>query len=217
MSDDLTDNWPALTVLRDGESYRDGRGWIVRTVVCVCPCGNETLPLRRVDVRNGHVKSCGCLNELATKRSNTTHGMKRTKTYNIWCHIKKRCSRTDSEHPDYKSYAGRGITVCDQWESSFETFFADMGECPAGGSIERIDNNKGYSSDNCKWLPLTEQSINRRQTRFLTICGEKIHRAAACRKFQVPKHRVARIVKRDGASEIEAFLCVLEAMDRVAA
>jgi len=78
---------------------------------------------------------------------------------------------TNPNVPAYKSYAGRGIMVCERWRK-FENFLEDMGECHPKMSIERIDNNLGYSKDNCKWATATEQSRNRRSNIVLTFRGK---------------------------------------------
>lgn len=89
-----------------------------------------------------------------------THGMSRTRIYSTWKEMRRRCSNPN--HSDWEFYGGRGITVCAEWDS-FEQFHADMGDRPPGKSLERIDNSKGYSPDNCKWATHTEQVINRRR------------------------------------------------------
>lgn len=93
---------------------------------------------------------------------------KRSLTYGVWGSMLARCNNPKDK--SYSRYGGRGIKVCKRWYM-FENFLADMGERQAGMSIERIDNSKGYSPDNCKWIPLNEQSKNRRNTHFLTFKG----------------------------------------------
>jgi hypothetical protein len=96
---------------------------------------------------------------------NKKHGMWQTPTYNSWGCMIQRCYNV--KYTDYHNYGGRGITVCDSWKESFLNFFNDMGERPIGTSLDRIDNNKGYSKDNCKWASRKEQARNMRKNNKL--------------------------------------------------
>ena len=100
--------------------------------------------------------------------SNYKHGMKRTKIYGVWSAMVARCHNPNTKA--YPNYGGRGITVCDQWRS-FSCFYADMGDRPEGKTLERIENNKGYSPKNCKWAGRREQSRNRRGLNMVTVEG----------------------------------------------
>jgi len=89
--------------------------------------------------------------------------------YLCWKMMRNRC--TNPNDPKFKNHGGRGITVCDEWMNSFETFSSDMGERPSNYSIDRIDNNKGYFKENCKWSSMTEQNNNKTNNVLLTHNG----------------------------------------------
>lgn len=96
-------------------------------------------------------------------------GSKCTSTRNIWSHMQDRC--TNPKSPKFHRYGGRGIKVCKRWQS-FIFFLKDIGECPKGCSIDRIDNDKSYSPENCRWADQKTQQNNRTNNRFATINGE---------------------------------------------
>lgn len=93
-------------------------------------------------------------------------------TYTSWVLMRQRCCNPNN--PDYCYYGGRGIKICDRWLESFENFLEDMGECPQKMSIERINNNKNYCKENCKWATRKEQSNNTRGNRILNFNGENL-------------------------------------------
>lgn len=90
-----------------------------------------------------------------------------TPTYRSWKAMKQRCYR--EKDPYFAQYGGRGITVCDRWRSSFSAFLADMGERPAGTTLDRIKLDGNYEPSNCRWATRKEQNRNRGDTRWVTI------------------------------------------------
>lgn len=96
-----------------------------------------------------------------TAQIKTTHGMSRTPEWNAWVRIKQRCY--NPKVSSYRYYGARGIKVCDRWIKSFDNFFEDMGLRPSWAtSFDRIDNDKDYTPENCRWADATMQSNNRR-------------------------------------------------------
>jgi hypothetical protein len=140
--------------------------------LCECDCGKT----KEVDVKslkNGMTRSCGCLRSETTSARVRTHGQSginsKTPTYQSWCDMHKRTSNPNSA--DWHNYGARGIKVCEEWDS-FERFFADMGEKPLRLTLDRIDNNKGYSKDNCRWATKSQQRNNCRDSVKVEFRGE---------------------------------------------
>ena len=134
---------------------------------CVCKCENKiTVP--RDYLVQGSTKSCGCLkSELSAKRL-LTHGNRHTPEYASWAHMKQRC--TNPSCKDYRNYGGRGISICQKWLDSFESFYKDMGKRPTPShSLERIDVNGNYEPSNCTWATKRQQSLNTRRNTFYTF------------------------------------------------
>jgi hypothetical protein len=126
---------------------------------CVCDCGN-TKVVAQVELRSGDTRSCGCLKKHTLLKRNTSHGACGTAVYGKWRGMWHRVRSTHlTRNKCYK-----GVSVCEAWRR-FENFYADMGDPPDGYSLDRIDNTKGYSPSNCRWVPLQEQARNTRRLR----------------------------------------------------
>lgn len=147
-----------LTVV--GYAGSDGKKshWTVR-----CECGAEKTVVGS-ELRKGKTNSCGCL-RLEMVKKPRSHGMSYQPQYATWRAMVDRC-RLPS-HKAYARYGGRGITVCPEWDT-FEKFWEDMGPTYVPGlSLDRIDNNAGYSKDNCRWTDRKTQSRNKRNNRMI--------------------------------------------------
>lgn len=127
---------------------------------------------------------------------NTTIRKGHEKEYGAWQAMKSRCY--NKNHVYYKYYGGRGITVCDRWlgEDGFEHFFSDMCPRPKGGTLDRIDNNKGYSPENCKWASKTEQANNRRNNVRITFDGESMTIPQWANKLGISVHTLKTRIRR---------------------
>lgn len=131
--------------------------------LCRCDCGASTIS-QEGKLRSGHARSCGCLQ----REASTKHGLIGTRVYEIWRSMSKRC--LNPRHKSFPSYGGRGIKVCARW-SDVAKFYADMGDPPAGMSLDRIDNNGDYEPGNCRWATPAQQTRNRRPNVNLTLNG----------------------------------------------
>jgi len=143
-----------LTVKTEAEPYISRKGKKQRKWLCECECGNTKEVLQQA-LKSGSTISCGCYN--ASK--NRTHGKSSSREYNIWRGMKKRCHLESDEN--YSQYGGSGIEVCKEWRESFEQFYKDMGDAPKDFTIDRINNNKGYFKENCRWASAVTQNQNR--------------------------------------------------------
>jgi len=133
---------------------------------CVCDCGKHVQVLAN-SLRNGSNKSCGCYR----RDKRTTHNKRQTRLYTIWSKMRQRCN--NPRNPQFSDYGGRGIKICEEW-TNFELFYqwALSNGYSDNLSIDRIDNDKGYSPDNCRWADACTQANNRRFCRYITFNGE---------------------------------------------
>lgn len=127
---------------------------------CICECGN-TILMRRGYLTATPIPSCGCYRSEVLRELRTTHGQTGSPTYVSWMKMKERCNLDSYVEQEY--YQDRGITVCKEWNESFEKFLEDMGERPEGKTLDRINGDLGYFKENCRWADLTVQAYNRRK------------------------------------------------------
>lgn len=174
-----------LTVLNEGKSryvrrnprkYRGATTERIRRWDCLCECGNYTT-VNFSALRSGDTQSCGCRKQEHIKRLAKrglpidSVNVTELPEYHLYFSMKDRCYNPNNTNWEY--YGGRGITMCDRWLESFHNFVEDMGERPSKKhSVERLDNNKGYSPENCKWATRKEQMNNTRRCHMLTFQGK---------------------------------------------
>lgn len=196
---DLTgERFGRLTVMnRDAENTKHGRArW-----VCKCDCGNIITTSGNCLLK-GHTKSCGCA--VRDNKPLYKHGLSKTRLHYIWRAMKDRCYNPNNTH--YSVYGARGIVLCKEWENNFMAFYSWSIEngYKDGLSIDRIDNEKGYYPDNCRWATLIEQANNKRENKIIEFNGETKTLAQWCRELGLNYHSVqSRLCK--GWSAEKAF------------
>jgi len=148
------------------ESTVEKSGKKRRHTFAKCVCGKQFS--RRVSLYKETSKCNSCV--AGDKKRTHGHGGKRTPEYYSWSSMKTRCYNINDNA--YNNYGGRGIKVCDRW-MLFENFLEDMGKRPSDCTLDRIDNNKGYNPENCKWSTKKQQMQNQSNTLFYIYKGEK--------------------------------------------
>ena len=162
------------TVMELAEPLKDKRGYNITRWKCRCECGT----IRDVigtTLHNGKSTCCGCdVGERAKSAKNlfSTHHESKTRLYKIWSYMRKRCNNKNSSN--YANYGGRGISVCKEWNESYDSFrdWANENGYDDNLSIDRIDVNGNYEPNNCRWVTGIAQANNRRNTVYFTHNGE---------------------------------------------
>lgn len=156
-----------LTVIQLVGVKKTHKQWL-----CDCKCGNQTIVFQ-TNLLTGGTTSCGCLSSRQQahklRETNITHGQSQTKLYHVYYAVLDRCFNKDSKA--YYHYGNRGITVCDEWKESFETFhqWSALNGYKEGLTLDRINNDDDYKPSNCQWITSTEQTLNKRTTIYVTI------------------------------------------------
>lgn len=137
-------------------------------IYCRCACGVERYVSKEHLVSKASV-SCGCMKAAIASIRIKTHDKSKTLIYKVWGSMKQRCQNPKDKA--YHYYGGRGIEVCERWQK-FENFYADMGNTPfEGATLDRVDNSKNYSPENCRWATQTQQANNTRANNWITYGG----------------------------------------------
>lgn len=161
-------------------------------IVLCKTCGKEKKMLKDCIIRN---KTCGCRNNKIGMPKHSHY------LYSTFCKMISRCENKNDKF--YKNYGGRGISVCDKWRNSFESFLKDMGERPEGCSIDRINNNGNYEPSNCRWVIQKEQCRNRTSNKLITINGKEMCLSAACELHNLPYKLTHQKIHRDKKQFLE--------------
>lgn len=136
---------------------------------CVCDCGVSKV-VTGTNLKTGNTASCGCLKFDGTDIPTEEYKQAvKSPAYKSWHAMITRCTNKNSK--DWQRYGKQGIACCDEW-LSFKNFYRDMGNRPQGTTIDRIDNKKGYSPENCRWATIKEQATNKSSCNYITYNGE---------------------------------------------
>lgn len=176
--------------------HSGGRKW-----QCRCDCGTE----KAVDagsLRSGTSSGCTCCRE---NKGNRSHGQARSRIYNIWCGIKRRC--LNEKDSAFGRYGGRGITICDEWKADFETFAAWANDNGYADhlTIDRRDNDRGYEPGNCRWSTYAEQNRNYSRNRPVEHDGRTALIVDFAAEHGIPAEIVQNRVRRYGWTMAEAL------------
>lgn len=157
--------------------------------VCQCDCGQQVVAWAN-SVVSGQTKCCGCSRDQWRFR---THGLSQGRTYRIWVSMIQRTKGQSGTARTAALYAGMKVEA--DWLASFEAFFADMGDCPRGFSIDRIDGKNGYVRGNCRWTDIFTQNSNRSSCLFVNVHGELVTVAEASRRTGIANTTILRRIK----------------------
>lgn len=169
-----------------------GRKLLKKYYRCKCDCGNEVI-VYQGKLTSGQTKSCGCLT--------LKHGLWKSRLYNIWRGMLKRCNLKSSK--DYERYGGRGINVYNEWKDDFKAFYdwAMNNGYNDTLSIDRIDVNGNYEPGNCRWVSAKVQSNNRSSNKLITYKGETHNITEWADLLNIPRHVIYQRLKANWSIE----------------
>lgn len=180
-----------FVIKREGSDANGHPYWL-----CACSCGKQCHVLGGDLVRSNdrrRAQSCGCFRKENTSLRLRVHGLSKTREYGIWKNMLSRCRNRDDK--SYANYGGRGIRVSKRWDL-FTTFLEDMGRCPAGFQIDRIDNDGGYERTNCRWVSRKDNCRNKRNSHMVLFSGLSLNCCEWSARSGFPAWTVANRINR---------------------
>jgi hypothetical protein len=189
-----------LVVLSYTKRSQDKNGKRIKSkCTCRCDCGNISV-VQTDNLDSGNTTSCGCYGIETRGQSNKTHGNARHPLYAVWNTMKSRCN--NPKNSSYNRYGARGIKICNKWEKSFLSFWNDMSSSWAQGlTLERIDNDKGYSPDNCVWADRKIQARNTRRNVIINTPSGPLTISEASEKYGIKQSTIWMRINRCGWDE----------------
>lgn len=165
-----------------------------RRWLCRCDCGQQrTVP--QSSLRSGKQTSCGCRRADTCTKHGHNRKLVKSPTWTSWTAMLSRCRNPNNA--SFACYGARGIRVCERW-AVFENFLRDMGERPAGTSLDRIDSDGNYEPQNCRWATPKQQQANTRKTVRIALDGEVVSLIEASRRLGVHREAIKRRVAEHG-------------------
>lgn len=174
-----------LEVLRFSEIKNTNSHWICRCLLC----DSET-EVSRPNLKSGNTKDCGCMRSDKLSEANKIHGACKTRTWKSWSRMRRRIRLGSKHSPIYGK-----ISICPTWDN-FEVFLKDMGERPKDATLDRIDNNKGYSKENCRWATQAEQNRNKSNNVILEFNGKKMCATDWAKELNINRDTIRERIKR---------------------
>lgn len=167
---------------------------------CKCDCGGYIITTANI-LKRGKAQSCGCLQKEKAAMQHYRHGQYKSRLYGIWEEMKRRCK--DKKCWKYQYYGGKGIAVCNTWDEDYLSFaeWALKHGYSDNLSIDRIDNNKGYSPDNCRWATKREQARNRSNNVLITYNGKTQILVEWCEELNLPYSLMQSRIKKGWTAE----------------
>lgn len=173
-----------------GESFRAGLN-TKRHAVFECECGRRVI-LCVHNVKTGHTRSCGCLNDECRGNRVRKHSMSNSAIYRVHQSMINRCHNPNTKA--FRYYGARGISVCSRWRD-FQAFIEDMGIPASGQQIDRINPNGNYEPGNCRWVSVKQQQRNKRSNRIIQFNGMSLCMAEWAEKTGIPIHVIHKRIK----------------------